>query len=117
MSRIRIIAYTIFFLILLTNLGYTQTTDTTTTTTDVTSSAGSDFVDLTGEGIVISPEPERPRVNIIVDRIKPEFETIDLEKSFLPELTGRGERIVVIPRGEGNEIKLIDIEKTLNRSR
>jgi len=115
MSRIRIIAFTLFLFILLTNLCYAQATDTTTT--DVASPGGSDFVDLSGEAVIIKAEPERPRVNIISDRIKPEFVTIDLEKSFLPELTGRGERIVVIPRRQEHEIQLIDIAKTLNRSR
>lgn len=115
MSRIRIIVCSIFFFILLTNLCFAQATDTTAT--DVTSTGGSDFVDLSGQAVIIKAEPDRPRVNIIAVRIKPEFETIDLEKSFLPELTGRGERIVVVSRRQENEIQLIDIEKTLNRSR
>ena len=38
-----------------------------------------DFVDLTGDAVRITIEPDRPRVNIIADRIKPEFDMMNLE--------------------------------------
>jgi len=78
----------------------------------------SDVVDLTTEAVRIKAEPERPRVNIIADRIKPEFENINLERSFFAELMGKGERIVILDKPEStDEIERIDIEKILNKSR
>jgi hypothetical protein len=76
-----------------------------------------DFVDLTGEAVRITIEPERPRVNIIADRIKPEFDMMNLERSYLPELTGKGEKIVVVDPKAGIRDDLIDIKKIINRSR
>ena len=55
-----------------------------------------DFVDLTGEAVRITIEPEKPRVNIIADRIKPEFDMMDLDRSYIKELTGGGEKTVVL---------------------
>ena len=76
-----------------------------------------DFVDLTGDAIRIQIEPDRPRVNIIADRIKPEFDMMDLERSFLDELTGGGERIVIIdPKAQFKDEK-IEIDKIVNKSR
>lgn len=81
-----------------------------------TSSSGDDVVDLTADAVIIKAEPDRPRVNIISDRIKPEFDNINLEKSFVPELLGRAERIVIVQRSK-EEIKPIDIKQILNRTR
>jgi TonB family protein len=86
-------------------------------TESYTPSASGDVVDLTAEAVIIKAEPDRPRVNIISDRIKPEFDNINLEKSFAPELLGRAERIVIIPRTDENELQTIDINQILNRSR
>jgi len=92
-----------------------QTTDSTRTRG---AQAGGSVVDLTGEAVIIKAEPERPRVNIIADRIKPEFENINLERSFMPELLGKGEKIVIMGRPlNDDEIKRIDIEKTIAKSR
>jgi TonB family protein len=76
-----------------------------------------DFVDLTGEAVRITIEPERPRVNIIADRIKPEFDMMNLERSYLPELTGKGEKIVVAEPKARSGDDLIEIKKIINRSR
>lgn len=82
-----------------------------------TSEEPGDFVDLTGEAVRITIEPERPRVNIIADRIKPEFDMMNLERSFLPELTGKGEKIVVVDPKARISDDQIDIENIINRSR
>jgi len=82
-----------------------------------TSGDPGDFVDLTGEAVRITIEPERPRVNIIADRIKPEFDMMNLERSFLPELTGKGEKIVVVDPKARERDDLIDINMIINRSR
>jgi protein TonB len=76
-----------------------------------------DYVDLTGEAVRITIEPERPRVNIIADRIKPEFDMMNLQRSYLPELTGKGERIVVVDPKARIRDDLIEIKKIINRSR
>lgn len=76
-----------------------------------------DFVDLTGDAVRITIEPERPRVNIIADRIKPEFDMMNLERSYLPELTGKGEKIVVVDPKAGVKNDLVEIKKIINRSR
>jgi TonB family protein len=81
------------------------------------STSGDDVVDLTADAVVIKAEPDRPRVNIISDRIKPEFDNINLEKSFRQELLGRSERIVIIKRSQDEAIKSIDIKQILNRTR
>lgn len=76
-----------------------------------------DFVDLTGDAIRIQIEPDRPRVNIIADRIKPEFDMMDLERSFMEELTGGGERVVIVdPKAQFKDEK-IEIDKIVNKSR
>ena len=102
-------------LILMTETLLGQTTDTTRTRA---SAASGTVVDLTGEAVMIKAEPERPRVNIIADRIKPEFENINLERTFIPELLGKGEKIVIIGRPlNDDQIERIDVEKTIAKSR
>ncbi len=87
---------------------------TTVSDDDFGGSSGSgDVVELTA---VIKAEPDRPRVNIISDRIKPEFDNINLEKSFRAELLGRAERIVIIQRSR-EELEPIEIKQILNRTR
>jgi protein TonB len=81
------------------------------------SPGGEDIVDLTGQAVIIKVEPDRPRVNIFSDRIKPEFGNIDLDKSFMPELLGRAERIEIVPRSKEEELKPIDAKQVVNRSR
>ena len=76
-----------------------------------------DYVDLTGDAVRITIEPERPRVNIIADRIKPEFDMMNLERSYLPELTGKGEKIVVVDPKDRTKDDRIEIKKIVNRSR
>jgi TonB family protein len=89
----------------------------TTETETYTPSTSGDVVDLTADAVIIKAEPDRPRVNIISDRIKPEFDNINLEKSFVPELLGRAERIVIVPQSEKDKSETIDINQILNRSR
>jgi protein TonB len=84
---------------------------------DFTPSSGGDVVDLTADAVRITAEPDRPRVNIISDRIKPEFDNINLEKSFRKELLGLSERIEIIKKTEDQEIQSIDVKQILNRTR
>jgi hypothetical protein len=107
-------------LLLMTGSLVAQTTSDTTRTQGRAAqvqSSGS-VVDLTTEAVRIKAEPERPRVNIIAERIKPEFDNINLERSFMPELLGKGEKIVVIGQPLNTDlIERIDIEKTLSKTR
>jgi hypothetical protein len=94
-------------------LVYGQSSDTTA----ASGSETGDFVDLTGQAVRITIEPEKPRVNIIADRIKPEFDMMDLDRSYINDLAGGGERIILAdPKSQFKEEE-IDIEKILNRSR
>ena len=79
-----------------------------------------DEVDLSGVAIEIKIEPDRPRVTIYSERIKPEFDTVDLEKSFMPELIGKGERMEVADMSENDQTTIteaIDIDKALTKPR
>jgi hypothetical protein len=42
---------------------------------------------------------------------------MNLERSYLPELTGKGEKIVVVNPKTGAKDDLIEIKKIINRSR
>jgi hypothetical protein len=86
-------------------------------TTQTRPSTGGEVVDLTGEAVRITIEPEKPRVNIIADRIKPEFDMLDLDRSFMQELTGGGEKIILVNPNLYLKDEEIQIEKALNRSR
>ena len=105
------IVYYIFacLLIILVSSGYGQ---------DTTQAAPSgDIIDLSGAAIQIRTTIEKPRVKIVTERIKPEFNELTLEKSFLNELLGGGEAIEYIPREEEMKNEIIDLEKIVNRTR
>jgi len=76
-----------------------------------------DVVDLSGAAVIIKAEPDRPRVNIISDRIKPRFDNINLDKSFLPELKGEGEHFVIRKMTSEEEFETIEIKNLLNKTR
>jgi hypothetical protein len=76
-----------------------------------------DVVDLSGAAVVIKAEPDRPRVNIISDRIKPRFDNINLDKSFAPELKGEGEHIVIRKIEPEEEFETVEIKQLVNKSR
>ena len=60
---------------------------------------------------------EAPQVSIISDRIKPEFDEVHLEKSFVKEIIGAGEKFE-ITNGEKRKLATrIDIDKMLKKSR
>jgi len=97
----------------LSSLVFAQASDTTATSVDDVG----DFVDLTGQAVRITIEPEKPRVNIIADRIKPEFDMMDLDRTYMKELTGGGEKTVVVDQKSQFKDEEIDIKKILNKSR
>lgn len=107
-----LIAAIFCMILVLAGSGYGQDTSADS----VNYGTSDDVVDLTSDAVIIKAEPERPRVNIISDRIKPEFDNINLEKSFVEELLGKSERIEIIEK-QNKESESIDIDKILNRSR
>ncbi len=113
MKRFLSILTGIFFVIIFSTVGFGQVSDTTAVSDDDIG----DFVDLTGAAVRITIEPEKPRVNIIADRIKPEFDMMNLDRSYIPELTGMGEKIMIAdPKATVRDDK-IDVKNIVNRSR
>jgi len=88
-----------------------QTADTTGAV------GGSDFVDLSDQATVIKVEPEKPRVTLITERIKPQFTDVNLNKSFLNEILSKNDKNLVenkmIPEGR----TIIDVDKMVNKNR
>lgn len=60
---------------------------------------------------------EKPQVTLFSDRIKPEFDDVNLEKSFLKEIIGEGERFVFEETKNPDLMKKIDIDKMLKKVR
>lgn len=110
----RLIYTSLFLLFVLQICALSQVSDTTAAQVP---SGPADVVDLTGQAVIIKAEPDRPRVNIIADRLKPTFDTINLEKSFYDELLGKSERIIVLDKSTEKEFEQIDVEKILNKIR
>ena len=116
MGRKLNMTFVIFFIFSLSVSLFCQTADSTAVPVP-RSGSGSDIVDLSQEAVIIKVEPERPRVNIFAERIKPEFDDINLDKSFMSELTGKGEKVVILDEKTPDQFKEIDVEKILNRTR
>lgn len=60
---------------------------------------------------------ETPQVTLFSDRIEPIFDEVHLEKSFIREITGEGERFEFDNTNSEQLIKQIDIDKMLNKMR
>jgi len=67
-----------------------------------------------GESL-IKVEVEKPQVQLFSQRIKPEFDEVNLEKSFLKEILDEGQSLKIEPKEEKKT--RIDIEKFVNRTR
>lgn len=106
----------IMWMMLFSAYGYTQVVDTTeTTTSSVTSDE--DFVDLSDQATLIKVEPEKPRVTLITDRIKPEFTDVNLNKSFMQELLTKSNKDLLRNKVTPSQNSTIDIEKIITKSR
>lgn len=68
-----------------------------------------------GEAI-IKIEIEKPQVQLFSQRIKPEFDEVNLEKSFQREIVDEGQTLKV-EFIKDEETDRIDIKKLLNRNR
>jgi len=91
---------------------YAQIADTT-----AASVGSSDFVDLSDQATVIKVEPEKPRVTLITDRIKPQFSDVNLNKSFMNEILSKNDKNLVENKMIHEERKIIDIDKMVNKNR
>lgn len=60
---------------------------------------------------------EKPQVTIISDRIKPEFDDVHLDKSFLSEITGEGEKFIFKVESKFEARQRIDVDKLVNKTR
>ncbi len=100
-----------FGFFLLTSNTFAQGTDTTQTTSQADQG---DIVEA-GES-VIKIEVEKPQVQLFSQRIKPEFDEVNLEKSFIKEILDEGQTLK-IQAVENTETDRIDLKKLLNRNR
>ncbi|MGD9898386.1 MAG: hypothetical protein AB7T22_04575 [Calditrichaceae bacterium] len=57
---------------------------------------------------------EKPQVTLFSDRIKPEFDDTNLEKSFYREIVGEGEKFVFEFKNSKEPVDQIDIKQLLN---
>ena len=60
---------------------------------------------------------EKPQVTIISDRIKPEFDDVHLDKSFLSEITGEGEKFIFKIENKFEAKHRIDVDKLIKKTR
>jgi len=109
----RFIYFTILVFVFTTGALMAQSQDTT-----ATAGGNNQIIDLSGQATIIKVEPEKPRVNIFSDRIKPEFDEVHLRRSFMNELTGKGEKVIVKTAVERKgKPEYIDIDEVVNKSR
>jgi hypothetical protein len=108
-SLIKICLFSIFFL-LTTNI-FGQTADSLQTNSRPVNE--SDIVEA-GESL-IKVEIEKPQVQLFSARIQPEFDEVNLEKSFIKEILDKGQDIKIESKEE--QRKRIDIEKFVNKNR
>lgn len=58
---------------------------------------------------------EKPQVLLFSNRIKPQFDEVNLEKTFLPEIIGESETFVFDFSDSKQPVERIDIEKLLRK--
>ena len=103
----------IIFILFLTGFAFSQQADTAQVRPAAPSPGG--VIDV-GEA-VIQVEIEKPQVQLFNQRIKPEFDEVNLEKSFINEIIGREGLTSLRTKREEAEIKRIDIKEIINRAR
>jgi hypothetical protein len=60
---------------------------------------------------------EKPQVTLFSDRIKPDFDEVKMRKTFIPEISGKGERFVIKDKYANKNSYVIDVEKMVNKQR
>ncbi|MBD3225984.1 MAG: hypothetical protein GF313_14750 [Caldithrix sp.] len=66
---------------------------------------------------VIRVTIEKPQVTLFTDRIKPEFDDVHLDKSFMREIVGKGEKLIVEDKSRSKDIPQIEVDKLVKRLR
>ena len=82
---------------------------------DPAGAGNNEIIDLASE--VYKIPVEAPQVKLLTDRIKPEFDSVHLDKSFKKEIAGAGEMFVLEPLKKGSKFEKADVSKMLNRKR
>ena len=60
---------------------------------------------------------EKPQVTLFSDRIKPDFDEVKMQKSFIPEISGVTERFVIKDKYADKNSFVVDIKKMVNKQR
>ena len=60
---------------------------------------------------------EAPQVKLFTNRIKPEFDEVNLDKSFQQELIGQGEQFKFEKKAKSKKPEIIDISKLISKLR
>ena len=81
------------------------------------------YDDAVGEGEIIEAgealikiEVEKPQVQLFSQRIKPEFDEVNLQKSFVKEILDEGQEITLQSEKERKRLH-IEIDEILNKNR
>lgn len=92
-----------------------QSAEDQSNTSQQTTTQGSDDIVEVGEA-VIKVEVEKPQVQLFSQRIKPEFDDVNLEKSFIKEILDEGQKLQINNKSS-DEPGRIDIQTIINRKR
>ena len=101
----------IFTMVLFVANSFAQASDST----QVQNNSQQDDIVEAGEAI-IKIEVEKPQVQLFSQRIKPEFDEVNLEKSFIREIIDEGQTLKIQSTSDKKN-DIIDIKKLLNRNR
>jgi hypothetical protein len=113
MQKLSLIAFLFLAICLLLPIkNYAQVSDSTQVSPTF---ADDEIISLEAQEIKITIE--KPQVTIISDRIKPEFDDVHLDKSFLSEITGEGEKFIFKVESKFEARQRIDIDKLVKKTR
>ena len=105
----------ILYVVVATGVVFAQEENQQNQQTDQTYSG--DYIDLTQEAIRIERKVEMPRVSIFDTRIKPEFDQIAINKSFLKEISGKNEELKFKLNKSLNVEAIKNVENLIKKNR
>ena len=113
MNKSNILMKLVFILIFIIPLFlFSQVSDSTQVSPTF---AEDEIISLEAQEIKITVE--KPQVTIISDRIKPEFDDVHLDKSFLSEITGEGEKFIFKVENKFEARQRIDVDRLIQKTR
>ncbi|HES58875.1 MAG TPA: hypothetical protein ENO18_00470 [Caldithrix sp.] len=113
MQKLFSLAFIILVICLLLPIkNFAQVTDSTQVSPTF---AEDEIISLEAQEIKITIE--KPQVTIISDRIKPEFDDVHLDKSFVSEITGEGEKFIFKVENKFEARQRIDVDKLVKKTR